>query len=115
MPVTLIATWTVRAGKEDEFIEYWRRATADIRADEGLRRSRLHRSRSRPNEFINVAVWESVDHNQACITSGTLRQHRDWLDAHQAGPDPILEGTVKQEWLDLVTESAGGSGSMDFR
>lgn len=119
MPATLIATWRVRPGKEEEFVEFWQRTTADILPEEGLRRARLHRSRSHPDEFLNIAVWESPEHNRACATKGTVRAHRAWLQERQDGPDPILAtpaaAPVSMEWLDLVTESTGGSGNTDFR
>jgi heme oxygenase (mycobilin-producing) len=63
MAVTLINVFSVPAGKETEFVQWWQDVKTQITAQQGFISGRFHRSikpGSRYN-FINVALWESED------------------------------------------------------
>ncbi len=66
MAVTLINVFTVPQGKEDEFVNWWRKVKADITRQPGFVSGTFHKSvkpDSRYN-FINVAIWESEEIGQ---------------------------------------------------
>lgn len=63
MAVTLINVFTVPQGKEDEFVNWWKKVKADITQQPGFISGTFHKSlkpESRYN-FINVAIWDSED------------------------------------------------------
>ena len=54
--------WTVKAGKEEEFINLWQEL-ADWTAREvpGARWARLLQDLDSPNRFVSVGTWESME------------------------------------------------------
>jgi heme-degrading monooxygenase HmoA len=54
--------WTVKPGREEEFVRAWRSMAREIAADMRMRRPpTLLRDHDRPNVFISFAPWENVD------------------------------------------------------
>ena len=63
MAVTLINVFTVPQGKEDEFVNWWKKVKGDITQQPGFINGTFHKSlkpESRYN-FITVAIWESEE------------------------------------------------------
>ena len=81
-----VSIWTVRPGREDEFVERWRELAAiTARTMVGRKeQSRLLRDRDQPNRFISMAEWDSA---------GVLR-------AWRAGPEFRLALDRMREVLD---------------
>ena len=74
--VTLINPFEVPAGNEDEFVERWKQAASYLRQREGFVSTRLHQSLDphAPFRFINVAVWESVEHFQQAMSTPEFQE-----------------------------------------
>ena len=72
MMLVLINTFEVQPGKEDAFLEAWRRVSDVMEARPGFLQTRLHRCTSAPR-FINVAEWESLEAFAAAINSPEFR------------------------------------------
>jgi heme-degrading monooxygenase HmoA len=54
--------WTVKPGREDEFVEVWRAlARQGTAALDVVEPPTLLRDRDRPNEFISFGPWPSLD------------------------------------------------------
>jgi quinol monooxygenase YgiN len=91
-------TWTVRPGREDDFVRSWRemarRATTEL---EVAARPTLLRDRERPNVFVSFGPWPSIDDVQRFRSSPTFRESvagmEDLLESFEArtldemGPD----------------------------
>jgi heme oxygenase (mycobilin-producing) len=60
-PVTLINSFVVPAGRDQEFLERWGQTSAFMRTQPGFLSLRLHRAVSAEAGFryVNVAVWRS--------------------------------------------------------
>ncbi len=57
-----VSVWTVKPGREDEFVQAWREL-ADFTALQMVGRkapSRLLRDHDQPNRFVSVAEWDSA-------------------------------------------------------
>jgi heme-degrading monooxygenase HmoA len=55
------ATWTVRAGREEEFIEAWREFAEWSAAAHGPARAWLLRDREDVRRFVSIGPWPSED------------------------------------------------------
>src|SRR3954447_14585275 len=54
--------WTVRPGREEDFVAAWREMAREVAADMRMRRPpTLLRDHDRQNVFISFAPWEDVD------------------------------------------------------
>jgi heme-degrading monooxygenase HmoA len=54
--------WTVKAGREDEFVRAWREiADWTLEEFEGARGAKLVRDRESPNRFYSFGTWESAE------------------------------------------------------
>lgn len=62
-PAVLINVFEVPVGKEDEFIDWWKRSSEALRQEPGFIDARLHRNLKLGArfQFINVAHWESTE------------------------------------------------------
>ena len=67
--VTLINPFEVPAGKEEDFVQRWKRAADYLRQQEGFVSTRLHQSLDPQAafRFVNLAVWESAEHFQRAL------------------------------------------------
>lgn len=57
-----VSVWTVKPGREDDFVRAWREL-ADFTALQMVGRkepSRLLRDHDQPNRFVSVAQWDSA-------------------------------------------------------
>jgi heme-degrading monooxygenase HmoA len=65
--VTLINSFVVPEGRDDDFMELWTETSRYFRAQPGFVSLQLHRavSADAPHRFVNVAVWESFDRYRA--------------------------------------------------
>lgn len=76
MTVTLINSFEVPAGKEEQFLQKWTTAANLIRQEPGFLSTRLHRSLSPQAKFrfVNVAQWESAQHFQAAVNTEAFQK-----------------------------------------
>jgi heme-degrading monooxygenase HmoA len=82
--------WTVRAGREDEFVTAWQEMAREVARDIRMRRPpTLLRDHDRPNVFISFAPWEDLDTTTRFRSSEIFRRHvagmgsmLESLDAH---------------------------------
>ncbi len=67
--VTLINSFEVPEGKEEDFVQRWNQAADYLRQQEGFISTRLHQSLDPQAafRFVNVAVWESAEHFQRAL------------------------------------------------
>ena len=69
-------TWTVKAGREDDFVEAWREMAREVAAHLEVRTTPLLlRDRDRPNVFISFGPWESLDAVTRFRASEPFRRH----------------------------------------
>jgi heme-degrading monooxygenase HmoA len=69
-------TWTVKAGREDEFVEAWRAMAREVAAHLEVRTTPvLLRDRDAPNVFISFGPWENVDAVTRFRASEPFRRH----------------------------------------
>ena len=64
MAVTLLHVFIVPDGKEEEFLETWRRTAAHFQKTDGFIECHFHRNTGVGNgtfKFINIARWESAE------------------------------------------------------
>jgi heme-degrading monooxygenase HmoA len=82
--------WTVRHGREEDFISAWGTMAREVAGDMRMRRPpTLLRDRDRPNVFISFAPWEDFDMVTRFRSSEIFRRHVagmgtmiEQLDAH---------------------------------
>ena len=72
MAVTLINSFEIPAGREEEFFNLWSQVNTYMQPKPGYLRHALHRALKpdAPFRFINVAQWESLGHFQAAHDEG---------------------------------------------
>jgi heme-degrading monooxygenase HmoA len=92
--------WTVKAGREEEFIRLWRRLGERTLEDFPDAAGTLLRDRDRPNRFISFGPWASVEEVQRWRASPAFRETVRELDEVLEGFEP---GTLD------VTLRIGGS------
>lgn len=88
--VQFVNCFEVPVGRDDEFVELWRRVNAYMTGKPGYVRHRLNRA-LRPDaryRFVNLAEWESVGH---------------WQQAHDDGFRALVSGP---EWADFPSTPA---------
>ena len=74
--VTLINSFEVPAGREEEFLKAWHEEAEHLRHAPGFLSTRLHESLDPKAafRFINVAEWESAQHFREAIGSEAFQQ-----------------------------------------
>ncbi|MET8773070.1 antibiotic biosynthesis monooxygenase family protein [Streptomyces sp. NPDC004658] len=97
--VTLINKFTVK-GNFDEFERIWAQSAEFMRSQPGFIGFKLHRSLSRPDVYVNVALWQTQADHQRVLASAEFGEHISQL-ANVAVPDPdlytvVLEGAPVQ-------------------
>jgi heme-degrading monooxygenase HmoA len=70
--VTLINSFEVPAGREDEFLELWKQVNTYMQTKPGYLGHRLHRALApeAPFRFVNVARWASMADFQGAHDAG---------------------------------------------
>jgi len=70
--ITVINSFEVPAGREDEFLQLWTRVNAYLKRKPGYLSHRLHRAITpdAPFRFVNVAQWASLAHFQGAHDTG---------------------------------------------
>lgn len=61
MSVYTVGVWTVKPGREDEFVDAWREMAVRTREEYPGRSATLLRDRRTPNLFIGSGPWESME------------------------------------------------------
>ncbi|MFI7499851.1 antibiotic biosynthesis monooxygenase family protein [Streptomyces sp. NPDC049687] len=90
--VTLINKFTVK-GDFDAFERIWAQSAEFMRSQKGFIGFKLHRSLSRPDIYVNVALWESQADHQRVLASREFGEHIKELAALSV-PDPDLYAVV---------------------
>jgi len=68
--------WTVRPGREEEFVAAWRNMVGEVAADMRMRRPpTLLRDHDRRNVFVSFAPWEDADVASGFRSSELFRRH----------------------------------------
>jgi heme-degrading monooxygenase HmoA len=68
--------WTVKSGREEDFVRAWRAMAREIAADMRMRRPpTLLRDHDHPNVFISFAPWEDTDTVARFRSSEIFRRH----------------------------------------
>jgi heme-degrading monooxygenase HmoA len=67
LPVTLVNCFQVPAGRDEEFFRIFQEVNTYMRAQPGYLGHKLHRALGREASFsfVNVVLWESVEHFRA--------------------------------------------------
>ena len=70
--VTVINSFEVPAGREDEFLELWKKVNAYMQRKPGYLGNKLHRAiaSDAPFPFVHVAQWASIAHFQRAHDAG---------------------------------------------
>jgi quinol monooxygenase YgiN len=71
--------WTVKPGREDEFVRAWHALARDARAQFGAA-GRLLRDRDDPRQFIAFGTWPDIDALARFRSSDVLRERAPELD-----------------------------------
>ncbi len=95
--ITLINSFEVPTGREDQFLQFWKQVNAYMQKKPGYLGHKLHRAITpdAPFRFVNVARWSSMAHFQAAHDAG-FRE----LVGRPAGsafqPHPVLYEVVHE-------------------
>ncbi len=89
----LVATFTVKDGEVDRFIEAMKENTVESRKEEGVVDYRSYQSPDNPNVFINF---------EAYTDEAAFDAHLETDHVKKVGPifDEILDGEIEVEFLD---------------
>ena len=70
--ITLINSFEVAAGREDQFLQLWKQVNAYMREKPGYLGHKLHRAITLDASFrfVNVARWASMEHFQGAHDAG---------------------------------------------
>jgi heme-degrading monooxygenase HmoA len=90
MTIRFINLFTVPAGRDEQFLELWKRVNAYMAAKPGYLNHRLHRAVSddAAYRFVNYVEWESA---------------QAWADAHDDG---FRERVADPGWAEFTTTPA---------
>jgi heme-degrading monooxygenase HmoA len=95
--VTLINSFEVPTGREDQFLQFWNQVNAYMRKKPGYLSHKLHRAIA-PDaafRFVNVARWTSMAHYQAAHDAG-FRELVDKPAGSAFQPHPVLYEVVHE-------------------
>ncbi len=95
--VTLINSFEVPAGREDQFLQFWKQVNAYMQKKPGYLSHKLHRAITpdAPFRFVNVARWSSMAHWEAAHDAG-FRELVDQPAGSAFQPHPILYEVVHE-------------------
>ncbi len=74
MPVYTLGIWTVKNGREADFVDAWRNVADRTKSDFPEGTATLLRDRDQPNRFISFGPWESLDQIEQWRSSETFAQ-----------------------------------------
>ena len=102
--ITLINSFDVPAGREDQFLEFWKQVNAYMQKKPGYLGHKLHRAITpdAPFRFVNIARWSSMACFQAAHDIG-FRELADKPEGADFRPHPIL--------FEVVHEASAETGS----
>ena len=106
--ITLINSFKVPTGREDEFLELWKQVNAYMQTKPGYLSHKLHRALAAdaPFRFVNVARWSSRAEFEAAHDAG-FRELVDQPAWTAFPPQPVLYEVVHEGPAE--TGSAGHS------
>ena len=95
--ITLINSFEVPTGREDQFLQFWKQVNAYMQKKPGYLGHKLHRAITpdAPFRFVNVARWSSMAHFQAAHDAG-FRELVDKPEGSAFPPHPILYEVVHE-------------------
>jgi heme-degrading monooxygenase HmoA len=93
--VYTLGIWTVKPGREDEFVAAWREMATGTKADFPEATAVLLRDREQPNRFISAGPWESLDRirdwrSSAAFGDGVARMRELLEDFEPHTMDPVV-------------------------
>jgi heme-degrading monooxygenase HmoA len=84
-----VGIWTVKAGREEEFVAAWRAMGEATLADFPAAHGRLLRDLDNPRRFVSFGPWESLETVEAWRASAPFQEGvariRELLDAFEPG------------------------------
>ena len=90
--------WTVKPGREDDFVEAWRDLATRTQSDFPGAQAVLMRDRDTPNRFASTGPWQSMDQIQRWRESSTfsdgvdrIRELLDSFEAHTLDEFVVIE------------------------
>lgn len=106
--ITLINSFEVPPGREDEFFELWKRVNDYMQTKPGYISHKLHRALTLDARFrfVNVAQWASLAEFEAAHDAGFRQLAADPAWSAFPPPYPVLYEVVHQG-----PASAGSGGS----
>jgi heme-degrading monooxygenase HmoA len=95
MAVYTLGIWTVKPGREEEFIAAWHDMASRTKADFPGASAVLLRDREKPNQFVSSGPWDSLEQAQAWRASAAFRDGvakiREYLDGFEPHTmDPVV-------------------------
>ncbi len=88
MSLYTLGIWTVKPGREEEFIQAWRDLATRTRSEFPGSSARLLRDRDNPHRFISSGPWQSLEQIQTWRASTTFKDGvgkiRELLDSFEA-------------------------------
>jgi heme-degrading monooxygenase HmoA len=96
--ITLINSFEVPTGREDEFLQFWKQVNAYMQKKPGYLGHKLHRAITPdvPFRFVNVARWSSMAHYQAAHDDAGFRELVNKPAGSAFRPHPILYEVVHE-------------------
>ena len=99
MAVYTLGIWTVRPGREEEFIAAWKDLAVRTKSDFPEATAVLLRDRDQANRFISSGPWESLDQVRAWRSSAAFRDSiariqelLESFEPHTMDPVVTIEG-----------------------
>jgi heme-degrading monooxygenase HmoA len=91
-----LGIWTVKRGREEEFIQSWRDLATKTQSDFPGASATLLRDRDNPHRFISSGPWQSLEQIEAWRASTTFKDGvgriRELLDSFE--PHTMDEAVV---------------------
>ena len=73
MSVFTLGIWTVKEGREDDFVRAWRELAERTKEDFPDETATLLRDREQQNRFVSFGPWESLDQIEQWRNSTTFQ------------------------------------------
>lgn len=96
--ITLINSFEVPTGREDEFLQFFKVVNAYMQKKPGYLGHQLHRAITpdAPFRFVNVARWSSMAHFQAAHGDAGFRELVDKPAGSAFQPHPIVYEVIHE-------------------
>jgi heme-degrading monooxygenase HmoA len=88
MPVYTLGIWTVKPGREDEFVAVWRKMAVNTSRDFPGATAKLLRDRYLSGRFVSYGPWESLEQIERWRASATFRDGVARISELVAGFEP---------------------------